>query len=541
MKTWKKATMSCMMAAMVLGAAACGGEIPDNVVKDYYEITVACQSEDSEKKVLEVLAAAYTAKNPDTKIKITTFSGKDFENYMLGLAQNRNDSPNIIWTSDSYHGRWDNYFTDLRPFYERSAETDYSLYYEAMLDTASQNGYFKPTKNYTGEFRKNDLDTNSDGLESYSNHSPYGLYYAPRDYNKPAVLCNTHIFKKLDERYEAMIIEEKGALPADYQSTMDRMDAIVAGEDWNEAEDLFAYARVVAERITYILNTVDQKLLDDSTPSDEFKKLVSIQNEWQNISVADLKLGWEPSYVTLLTGMGVTNIVNEDGSLGLASHKDTLERLHGLMYPDGVRNLYYSEGEDASFAAGRTMMRVVSRPVVLGFIDTFTIAYGSAGLQCLQFPVEAVAAGNSGYAINNYYHGKGVTVNGVYKSYDDMSWDFIKYIITEEGQEVAGATGNNIPVMKKLYDKEANGGVEPAWRKVEELQGMNHDAWVAGAELKQDWFNIYNARSRTGLRGFIQQFFNNFQKSNYMEGSLDALLDRTNKNYNSLSPTKNLL
>ena len=105
--------------------AGCGGETgPGTVNADYYTIKIACQSEDSEKEVLLALKAEYEKKYPDRKIEVASFTGKDFESYMLGLAQNLASSPNIIWTSDSYHGRWDEYFTDLRPFYEASAETD---------------------------------------------------------------------------------------------------------------------------------------------------------------------------------------------------------------------------------------------------------------------------------------------------------------------------------------------------------------------------------------------------------------------------------
>ena len=131
----------------------------DNIVADKYKITIACQTEMGEEEVLKVLKKAYEDKNPDVEVEVKTFSGEGFEQYMLGIAAQQDSSPNIIWTADTYHSQWDEYFTDLRPYYESSPETDYSLYYETMLDTTATHGYFKPTKNYTGSFRSNDKDT----------------------------------------------------------------------------------------------------------------------------------------------------------------------------------------------------------------------------------------------------------------------------------------------------------------------------------------------------------------------------------------------
>lgn len=503
--------------------AGCGGNKgPQNVTSDYYTIKVACQSEDSEKEVLLALKAEYEKKYPDRKVEITSFTGKDFESYMLGVAQNLASSPNVIWTSDSYHGRWDEYFTDLRPYYEASPETDYSLYYETMLDTAASNGTFKPTKNYTnptGTFNR-EKDANSDGKEAPGKQSEYGLYYAPRDYNKPALLCNVALFKELDEKYEAYF-------GAPEESTYARLNDIVAGNNWDNLDDLFEFAKLVGSRIDQVVNHAIT--LGVTGAKDKAY--------WDTKSALDLKLNWEPSYATLLTAMGVDTIIAEDGSLDLNTHKDVLTTLHEKLHPEDAQHLCYNvAGGDTNFASGYTFMKVVSRPVVLGYNNSFTMTYGADSLQVIQFPVENIAAGNSGYAINNYYQGAGVTVNGVYKSYEELSWEFIKYIITEEGQEVAGKTGNNIPVLKTLRDNP-----DAEWRKVAGLESMNHDAWVAGGELKQDWFYVYTAKARTGLRGQIQTFFNNFSKKNYNDGSLDKLIELTVRTYNTLEPQKSLL
>ena len=215
--------------------------------------------------------------------------------------------------------------------------------------------------------------------------------------------------------------------------------------------------------------------------------------------------------------------------------------MHEAFYPNGDSELgAYMLAGDITFSSGNLMMDVCSRPVVLGYGKTFKGVYGETSLQTISFPVKDIAAGNSGYAISNIWDGKGMTVNGVYKSYNDLSWDFIKYIISEEGQEVAGETGLNIPVLKKLYSEETNGGKTPAWRKVESLGNMSHDAWVAGGELRQDTFNIYIPKKRNAYRTQVRTFFVNLQRFNYNAGSLATLIEQTLQQYNLQNPTDNL-
>ncbi|MBR2337128.1 MAG: carbohydrate ABC transporter substrate-binding protein [Clostridia bacterium] len=518
MKKFKLGIIS-MIICVMLSFTACGNKGnggTTNTQSDKYRITIACQSEESEKDVLEILVDAFEAKYSNYEIEIKTFSGKDFENYMLSMAQNIESSPHIVWTSDSIHARWHRYFTDLRPFYERDASTDYSLYYESMLDTASLNGEFRPTKNYKGSFRADRLDTEHDGTEFDTNHSEYGIYYAPRDYNKPAIVCNTALIEELDTQYEAYM----GAnLPEGYQSIEERLNSIVAGTNWSELDDLFDFSTLIAERVNYVV--------DASLSAGDMK----INSYWKTKYAIDLKLNWEPTYVTLLNAMGIETMFNADGTINLQNEAAKLEELHGKLY--SIDRICNSDGVDTDFATGYTFMKIVSRPVVLGIMNTFKGTYGRAAVQSIQIPVQDIAAGNSGYAINYYYYDQTVTVNGVTKAYQDICWDFIKFVITEEGQQVGGASGSNIPVLKSLRDT-------GAWRSVADLEGMNHDAWIAGGELKQDWFDIYTSNSRAGFRGAFASFFTNFSKENYGEGSLSALFARLQTDYSALNPTANV-
>lgn len=529
MKQFNKIFISGLLLTTMCTGVACGGksELPDNIKADKYKITVACQTEMGEEEVLKVLKKAYEAKNPDVEVEIKTFSGEGFEEYMGRIAADQSSSPNIIWTADTYHSYWNEYFVDLRPYYEASAETDYSLYYETMLDAASKNGVFKPTKNYTnplGAFDR-EKDANSDGKEHYSEHSDYGLFYAPRDYNKPAVLCNTALFAELDESYEKVYKETNGVeeMPTDYKSATARLQEIVDGTDWDDFYDLPAFARFIADKMVYINSNASK---GDNTG-----------RKWQQRAVFEMFLEWEPTYTTVMDALGV-ELLNADGTLNIEANEAVFQTLHDSIFPVGGEYeedlAKYINSNDVTFASGNLFMIVCSRPVVLGYGNTLKGYYGETSLQSIPFPVENIAAGNSGYAISSIWEGKGMTVNGVYKSYTDLSWDFIKFIITEEGQEAAGATGLNIPVLKSLYE-------DGEWRKVEALGDMNHEAWVAGNELKQDTYNIFKADVRNKFRGTVATFFTNLIKSNYNNGSLADLIDATVKAYNLDAPTNQLL
>lgn len=513
MKKISLLSTSCALAAILsFGGCFGGGGSGDTQKSDVFEITVACQAEESEQQVVEKLAAEYTKTHTDTKITVKSFSGQDFETYMLNVSGNVAKSPNIIWTSDAYHSRWDEYFVDLRPYFEASAETDYSLYYESMLDTAATNGVFKPTKSYTGSFRSNDKDTTDD-------RSEYGLYFAPRDYNKPTLLCNTKLFELLDTQYEAYF-------GAPEKTTAARLSEIVAGNAWDSIDDLFTFSKMIAERVDAVVEHAETLGVNGA----------EVASEWSDAYALDLKLSWEPTYTTVFEALGVGKLINADGSLSLSANSAALETLHNYLYPEGVDHLCISVEDDTQFSAGNIFMKVVSRPIVVTYAAAFKRMYGSTSLESIQIPAEKIAAGCSGYAINRYYDDKSVTVGDVTKNYTDMCWDFIKYIITKDGQEVASATGSNIPVLKSLHDA----GSAAKWKNVEGLNTMNHEAWIAGGELKQDWYTVYKSDYRYALSTKFRDFFLNYIKSDYGygKGSLTDMIATMESSYDYSGKTR---
>jgi hypothetical protein len=93
----------------------------------------------------------------------------------------------------------------------------------------------------------------------------------------------------------------------------------------------------------------------------------------------------------------------------------------------------------------------------------------------------------------------------------------------------------HIKLLKENYEKACN-EILKAFCCQYELQ-YEKDAWVAGEELKQDWFNIYQAAYRIKFRETIEGFFRSFQRSDYgAGGSLDSLISKTNSSYAAVKP-----
>ena len=88
----------------------------------------------------------------------------------------------------------------------------------------------------------------------------------------------------------------------------------------------------------------------------------------------------------------------------------------------------------------------------------------------------------------------------------------------------------------------------PAWRKVDSLGDMSHDAWGAGGELRQDTFNIFIPEKRMTFRNEVRAFFVKMQSTNYYdyadktgEETLADLIADTVDLYKLQNPDKHLL
>ena len=135
-------------------------------------------------------------------------------------------------------------------------------------------------------------------------------------------------------------------------------------------------------------------------------------------------------------------------------------------------------------------------------------------IDVLPFPTQQIAAGCSGYGITTYgsfdennqpitQTPEGLPTANVV----DLCWDFIKFAISEEGQEVASKTGVCVPVRKSLIE---NGVWKQAFTR-EDGTTINHQAFILEEELPMTMFNTFpptssNQPIRASLRNTITNF-----------------------------------
>ncbi len=462
-----KKIVTLLIAAMLMSAAlvGCGGgSSGDNKQsdgKEKFNLTITVQKEGGEVELMELFKEAYEKKNPDVNIVIKDFKGALFESYMSKYAMSEKDLPMMIWMPDDQFDYYaaGGYFVDLRKYYEQSSDTDYSLYYESMLHAASYSDEFRPTTSYTGDLS---------GLEA-NNARQYGIYFAPRDYNQIAIIYN----KKLFDSFGIEVPD--------------------TSDGWS-FEEYVALIKQIADKIKAGGN------------KDLAKR------------AANVFLPWEPVYTTVFNALGSDGLV-KDGKYNCASdkNKEIFEYLYNEIY--SVKQRF--DAND-SFANGTVFMTTASRPLVKSYAERIKNSDGTPAIDFLPYPTEYVAAGCSGYGITSIHENETQTVNGVTKTVGELAWDFIKFIISEEGQELSGASGYTQPILKSLAET-------GSWLKAID-ENLNHKAFAQGKELSQTLFNAFDPQSRAGLRSIFTTTFGALQDVN--TGSINNMTSNTFPKYN---------
>lgn len=439
-----KKVISVLISLMLLISAfslfGCSPFEEDGEKSDKFNISISCLAEGGEMAVLKALEEEYEKKNPNVNIICKDYGGDSFTAYMTRYANNQSNLSTIMWMPDDEFAGFaeGGYFMDLRQYYEASQDTNYNLFYDSMIHSASYNGEYKP----------------------YSENSDrgYGVYYAPRDFNKIAIVYNKQLFSDFG------------------------IDVPNTSSGW-DLDALINLSKTIANKIE------------------------TMGREYSGYRALHLNLNWEPVYTTIFKALGSDGIISGN-LLSIDSVKN--KEIQNKLYED----LFYSDltiDRSGSFTQGTTFMSVISRPTAVGLSHILQDEKRNTLIDFLPFPTEYVGAGNSGYGITAKSKNITQTVNGVSKNEADLAWDFIKFIITEEGQQIAGKTGLSVPVLKSLA---ANG----EWRKAIN-KDLNHDAFLAGEELRLTNYNVFAPNKRTALRAIVSNHFSKLQSR--IEGASD--------------------
>ena len=262
---------------------------------------------------------------------------------------------------------------------------------------------------------------------THKNSQDDGIYFMPRDYNKCVLFINKVMFRA----------------------------AGFTDEEINGLKDGWNYEKFIAtcERLkTAMANNANPTLgiRENSVP-------------------VDARMDFNASYCSFVYHYGGQFV--EDGGINFLSDKNM--NAYGKIF-ELIDNGYIAESAKKSSATFTTMsaaMYVGVRPALPGMPTT-----ANYDIDFLPLPLDTVGVGCSGYAITNAAQSRvsNSTLNAGNKSNKDYAFDFLKFIVSEEGQKIGAETGSIIPVRKSMAnDTSWTSYINPA---------LNHAAFTSAPE-----------------------------------------------------------
>ncbi len=441
--------------------------------KDKYVISISARSSSTEQNMLKIWEAAYEKAHPEVDVQVDGWGTvQTSEAYVQRYALNRSQLTNMIYTTDDSTALLaiKNNFVDLRSYYEANTDTDYTNFYRSMLDTTSYNGEFRPTTSYQGN------------LEGEKSDDPeYGIYFAPREYNMPGLLLNVDLFN------------EYGI-------------AVPTKDDWDW------------DKFVALLQQIDTMTQQKRAEEGGVK--------YSQYRACELNQTWEPVYTTILKALGGDGLFTFDSSneascnLGstanVAAYRELVEDFANGNYQYALDRDY---GND-NFVSGTVFMTAISYPEVGNYHEKIpNIAF-------LPFPTEYVAAGCGGYGILTDKKDEVQTLaNGESKKTVDLCWDFLRFIISEEGQNLAGKEGYIQPVRKSL-------ATTGEWLQSFD-PSLDHTAFCTGKELALNTFTFATPSKRSLLRNDVSDFIRRLLDNTTKTTDVDSIVANTEKSINN--------
>ncbi|MCI8595389.1 MAG: extracellular solute-binding protein [Clostridia bacterium] len=239
------------------------------------------------------------------------------------------------------------------------------------------------------------------------------------------------------------------------------------------------------------------------------EKCTGVKNDdGKDVSALDAFWNWESLLWPLLHAYGGSVVKEENGvTTSALNSPETLEtykfikelNIKGYMTEGGTGNYWRFKNKLSVFLFGvrATLTDLAANVSNIGVVPMPNLHDDESRY--------FVGTGCSGYAM--YRHAANPTA----------AWLFQKYVASEEGQNAISATGNNIPVLKKLFDDE-----NAVWRNVT-VNGdasFNHDAYI----YKYDTASL---TAQTGYRELIKPITAIKEVSKAFEDSIKYVLQNT--------------
>ncbi len=299
--------------------------------------------------------------------------------------------------------------------------------------------------------------TLTDMVQVYDFSSEYWTYKGV--YRSISDLINRDDFNTDDYFASSMEIAKSGQNSDDYYWLPRDYNKVVVCYN----KDIFEFAGVDAPSDDWTMEqfvSVCQKLK---------KKSAAIKEEFgiEDFYPAQMKTEWYAVYYPFIKTYGgdLFDLENNEAFKNFDKVTKALDTL--LRYSDEGYTVSPDESETDAFGAGQAAMVFTSRPSVQSYVRT---------LEDVDLDFASVPRITDGEAGVPSYIGMGCTGYAITTSCSEekleLAWDFLKYVVSEAGQEVIGATGSGVPVLKSLADSKTS-----AWRQAVN-ENANHDAFV---------------------------------------------------------------
>lgn len=250
-----------------------------------------------------------------------------------------------------------------------------------------------------------------------------------------------------------------------------------------------------------------------------------------NYPVLDVELRWEAVYYPFIRSFG-GEIVNKEGNVVLEKGLEEDPQSNGAYRYLGellrMKQRKFILGQETATGASTNYYGGFS-PFYIHSRSSLTDAYaafstlekeGKASLSDLGvLPMPAigeepsVSAGCTGYAI--YRDGKN----------KDAAWAFLKFMMTEKGQEALSRTGNIVPVMISEREKE-----NPVWKQYPQGLSVDHDMFIAHAErgIGMDFLRQLPTETHAEALNFMRAMqsnvlYNNGNREEQIQLAADAM------------------
>ena len=398
-------------------------------------IEVGVLGSTTEQEIFRKYKNGFQEKYPNVIVQLEAIPG-DYATGMNNYVQN-SSFPDVVFSPGDQHAAYSSngYFVDLRTYDEADDTFSFDDIYPELIET-----------------------THYDSTDE-------GIWFMPRDYNKVVTFVNKTML--------SYVPGENGEMFAGYGS-FENLKA-----EW----DLETFYEVCAA----VKAKVDANAADPASVPQEEKLAGLIKNTY----AVDARYNWYPAYEPILRHYGGSMISLEkagegetpDYSAMLSVDADETMLAYRSFYEDLAKPGYVKQSLSSSgvsaFPNAQAAFWFTTRPS-WGDVNSSNADFE---VDFLPFPYDYVGVGCSGYAITKLAETRVSEYAATKEGSDekmtnaDYGWLFLKYIVSEDGQNAIGETGMGVPSLMSMKDS-------GSWMEYGSAD-LNHEAFVEEVEGQQ--------------------------------------------------------